>query len=117
MDLKLLGQNLRTKISTIIAVGAYLNMLLATFDPSIIADNPTAVHWYKILSAILAFCAWANSHYYNQDYTPEMDAHTKLGRQQKALRTYETSYVEEPEDSYIEEEIVAEESEVQNGEK
>lgn len=104
MNLKLLGQNLRTKISTIVAIGAYLNMVLATFDPSVIADNPTAVKVYQIVSAILALCAWINSHYYNQDFSVEMDAHTKLGRQEKQLRDHVPMTADEPEDSYIEEE-------------
>lgn len=103
MNLKILGQNLRTKISTIVAIGAYLNMVLATFDPTVIADNPTAVKVYQIASTIFALCAWINSHYYNQDFTPIMDAHTKLGREEKALQDVEVPYVEEPEDSYIEE--------------
>lgn len=103
MNLKLLGQNLRTKISTIVAIGAYLNMVLATFDPSVIADNPTAIKVYQWASMLFALCAWINSHYYNQDFTPIMDAHTKLGRQEKILQDFEAPYVEEPEDSFIEE--------------
>lgn len=103
MNLKILGQNLRTKISTIVAIGAYLNMVLATFDPTVIADNPTAVKVYQWASMLFALCAWINSHYYNQDFTPIMDAHTKLGREEKALQDVEVPYVEEPEDSYIEE--------------
>lgn len=103
-----IGKNLRTKISTIIAIGAYLNMLLATFDPSIIADNPKAMHIYQILSAIFAFCAWANSHYFNQDFTTIADAHTKLMREDKELQMYEAEYVEEPEDSFVEESEVRE---------
>lgn len=103
MNLKLLGQNLRTRISTIVAIGAYLNLVLAGFDPTVISDDPTIITIYKWVSAILALCAWINSHYYNQDYTPIMDAHTKLGREEKALQDVEVPYVEEPEDSYIEE--------------
>lgn len=105
-----IGKNLRTKISTIIAIGAYLNMLLATFDPSIIADNPTAMKVYQILSAILAFCAWANSHYYNQDFTPEAVTATITMRDEKTKRLREQELVPEPEDSYIEEsEVIADE--------
>ena len=96
-----IGQNLRTKISTIVAIGAYLNMCLATFDPSLIGDNKTAMTVYQILSAIFALCAWINSHYYNQDYTPEMDAYTQLGREAKKLRETPQEYVEEPEDSEV----------------
>lgn len=103
MNLKLLGQNLRTKISTVVAIGAYLNMVLATFDPSVIADNPTAIKVYQWASMLFALCAWINSHYYNQDFTPIMDAHTKLGREEKALQDFEAPYVEEPEDSFVEE--------------
>lgn len=105
-----IGKNLRTRISTIIAVGAYLNMLLATFDPSVISDNKKAMFVYQLVSAVLAFCAWANSHYYNQDFTVIADAHTKLMREDKELQLYDAEKVEEPEDSYIEEsEVIANE--------
>lgn len=103
MNTKFLGQNLRTKISTIVAIGAYLNMVLATFDPSVISDNKHAMLVYQILSMVFALCAWINSHWYNQDFTPIMDAHTKLGREEKKLQDFDAPYVEEPEDSYIEE--------------
>lgn len=82
-----IGKNKRTKISTIIAIGAYLNMLLATFDPSVIADNRTAMLIYQILSAVLALCAWVNSHYYNQDFTEAACEGTGHTRQIKAEMT------------------------------
>ena len=103
MNLKLLGQNLRTRISTIVAIGAYLNMVLAGFDPTVVSDDPTIITIYRWVSAILALCAWINSHYYNQDFTPIMAAHTQLGREEKKLQDFEAPYVEEPEDSYIKE--------------
>ena len=110
MNTKFLGQNLRTKISTLVAIGAYLNMVLATFDPSVISDNKTAMLIYQILSMVFALCAWVNSHWYNQDFTVEMDTHTKLGREAKKLRDYVPEKAEEPVDSYIEEsEVVADE--------
>lgn len=105
-----IGKNLRTKISTIIAIGAYLNMLLATFDPSVIADNKTAMIVYQILSAIFALCAWVNSHYYNQDFTPEASTATITMREAKKKRLLDQEYVEEPSDSYVEEsEVIADE--------
>lgn len=105
-----IGKNLRTKISTIIAIGAYLNMLLATFDPSVIADNKTAMIVYQILSAIFALCAWVNSHYYNQDFTPEASTSTITMREAKKKRLLDQEYVEEPIDSYVEEsEVIADE--------
>ena len=105
-----IGKNLRTKISTIIAIGAYLNMLLATFDPSIIADNKTAMIVYQILSAIFTLCAWVNSHYYNQDFTPEASTATITMREAKKKRLLDQEYVEEPSDSYVEEsEVIADE--------
>lgn len=99
-----IGKNLRTKISTLVAIGAYLNMLLATFDPSVIADNEVAVRVYQFLSAVLTLCAWINSHYYNQDFTVISDSHTKQMREEKELSSSPQEYIEEPEDSYIEEE-------------
>lgn len=105
-----LGIDLRTKISTIVAIGAYLNMLLATFDPSVIADNKTAMLIYQILSAIFALCAWVNSHYYNQNYTPEGITGTLITREMKEQCEEEQPTVEEPADSYIEEsEVIADE--------
>lgn len=101
-----LGIDLRTKISTLIAIGAYLNMLLATFDVSVISDDPKAMMVYKVLSAILAFCAWANSHYFNQNYTPEAITATIRLREAKEKRLWEQELVEEPEDSYVKEEEV-----------
>lgn len=101
-----LGLDIRTKISTIIAIGAYCNMLMATFDPSIIADNEQAMKVYQILSAIFALCAWINSHYYNQNYTPEMVVATIKGRDAKTKRLLDQPKVEEPEDAVIEEEEV-----------
>ena len=98
-----LGIDLRTKISTLVAIGAYLNMCLATFDPSIIADNHTAMLVYQILSAIFALCAWANSHYFNQNYTPEGMTGTIITREMKEHREDDQPIVEEPEDSYVEE--------------
>lgn len=105
-----IGKNLRTKISTIIAIGAYLNMLLATFDPSVIADNKTAMIVYQILSAIFALCAWVNSHYYNQDFSPEASTATITMREAKKKRLLDQEYIEEPSDSYVEEsEVTADE--------
>lgn len=105
-----IGKNLRTKISTIIAIGAYLNMLLATFDPSVIADNKTAMIVYQILSAIFALCAWVNSHYYNQDFSPEASTATITMREAKKKRLLDQEYIEEPSDSYVEEsEVIADE--------
>lgn len=101
-----LGIDLRTKISTLVAIGAYLNMILATFDPSVIADNRTAMLIYQILSAIFALCAWVNSHYYNQNYTPEAVTATITMREAKKKRLLDQELIEEPTDSYVEEEEV-----------
>lgn len=107
-----IGKDLRTKVSTLIAIGAYLNMLLASFDPSVISDNKTAMLIYQILSALFALCAWVNSHYYNQNYTPEAVVSTAKLRDAKKKRMMEQELVEEPEDSYIEEgEVIADEVE------
>lgn len=101
-----LGLDIRTKISTIVAIGAYCNMLMATFDPSIIADNEQAMRVYQILSAIFALCAWINSHYYNQDFTPEARVSTIKMRDAKTKRLLDQPQVEEPEDANIEEEVM-----------
>lgn len=105
-----IGKDLRTKVSTIVAIGAFMNLCLSHFDPSLIADNPKAVFIYQILSFIFAFCAWVNSHYFNQNYTPEATTATITMREAKKKRLLDQELVEEPEDSYIEEsEVIADE--------
>lgn len=64
----------------------------------------------KLAVAILAitYTAWKN-----HDFTVEGDTGTKITREMKTLRDFVPRNVEEPEDSFIEEE----ESEVQNGDE
>ena len=61
----------RTKIMTIVAVVAFVNMMLSVFDSSVLNEFPRAQIVYKILSAVFAAAAWACSHYFNQDFTEE----------------------------------------------
>lgn len=71
--------DLRTKISTIIAAIAYINGVFAMFymnvlqglDITILEGHPTAQKIYAIVSALGAGAAWLNSHYFNQNFTPE----------------------------------------------
>lgn len=99
-----MGKNIRTKISTLVAIIAYLNMVLSQMDISVVEQmfhgDPKALFAYKVLSAIIAAIAWANSHYYNQDFTVISDSYTKQMREEKILAsTVVPETVEEPEDS------------------
>lgn len=64
-----MGKDTRTKISTIVAIVAYLNFVLSQFDTSMFEGNPKLMVAYKIISALVAGVAWMNSHYYNQNFT------------------------------------------------
>lgn len=71
--------DLRTKISTVLAAIAYVNGVFAMFymtvlqniDVSILEGHPTIQKWYAIISAIGMGAIWLNSHYFNQNFTPE----------------------------------------------
>ena len=78
-----IGKNLRTKISTIVAIGAFLNMALAEFNPYLITSDERIITAYRVLSMLFAACAWINSHYYNQDFTDTASKHTGAMRQEK----------------------------------
>ena len=78
-----MGKDRRTKISTFIAVIAYLNFVLTQFDISLIEGSPKLMFVYKLISAIVAGLAWANSHYFNQNFTEEGLIGTGMTRQMK----------------------------------
>ena len=80
--------NIRTIISTIVSVLAYCNLLLAGFDTAILDGHPTAQIIYKVLSSVFALAAWANSHWFNQDFTEEACESTGYMRLVKAQRRY-----------------------------
>ena len=73
---------------------------------------------YNIISVAVTIIAGAFALYYNNDFTVEGATGTKITRQMKALRDFEPETVEEPEDSYVEDEdIFEDESEVEDGEE
>lgn len=59
---------------------------------------------YKVFSYLLTLGATAIALWYNNDFTPEATVGTALTRQMKATRNLGVETVEEPEDSWIEEE-------------
>lgn len=75
--------NRRTQISTIVAIVAYVNMVLAVMDVSAFDGHPKALFAYKVLAALFAAIAWVNSHYFNQDFTQIANEHTGRMRQEK----------------------------------
>ena len=94
-----LGQNPETRKQTLIAVITAIIDFLTAFHFIEFSDAQVQAI-YKLVLVFATMYAWGYcSHYRNNDYTPEMDAHTQLGRQEKALRDFVGSYVEEPEDA------------------
>jgi len=63
--------DLRTRISTIIAAIAYANVIFAQFDPAVLEGYPKLQMIYQVFSMVFAGAAWLNSHYFNQNFTPE----------------------------------------------
>lgn len=68
---------------------------------------------YKLFSYLLSLGAGAAALWYNNDFTVEADTHTKLMREEKALRDHLPITVDEPDDA----EVFEEESEVEHGDE
>ena len=104
------GMNAETRRQTIIAFITALIDFLTAFHIIEFSDEQIQAIYKLALCIVTAFVWGYCSHYKNNDFTPEMDAHTKLGREAKALREFVPEYVEEPEDSFEEEsEVIAHE--------
>lgn len=101
-----------TKIRTALAIATSVNMALATIDVAQFG-NEKATMAYKVISVIVNAVVVGLVAYYNNDYTVEGETGTKITREMKELRDFVPQNVEEPEDSFVEEE----ESEVEHGEE
>lgn len=99
--------NKGTKIRTIAFAIACVNQAISTVG-AVDFGNETANMIYKIISVAVTIIAGAFALYYNNDFTVEGSVGTKITREMKELRNYVPEYVEEPEDSYIEESEVGE---------
>ena len=92
-----------TKIRTALAVAiAFYTAVLKTD----VADfgNATANTIYQIVMKMATFVVIFLITYYNNDYTIEGHTGTQITREMKALKDHEWETVEEPADSFIEEE-------------
>lgn len=92
--------NTETKIRTIIAIAAVINIILIIFG---VFDFNL---FYKITSVIIMLVSWAMSHYYNNDYSPEHAEQTGLARLRKKSR--KNIIGEDFFDNYIEDIIIGE---------
>lgn len=115
---KYIGQDAETRKQTVMAVvTAIIDFLTAFHIIEFTDDQVQAI--YKLALCIVTAIVWGYcSHYKNNNYSPEAVVATIKLRDAKTKRMQEQPKVEEPEDSYIEdEEIIAEESEAQDGEE
>jgi hypothetical protein len=72
--------NTGTKIRTIVAIVAAINIILIIFG---VFDFNL---FYKIASVIIMFASWFASHYFNNDYSIEHAEQTGLARLRKKNR-------------------------------
>ena len=93
--------NRGTKIRTILAIATSLNTALMATDITGF-HNPSLDMAYKVVSIILNFIIVACVTYYNNDYTLEGEIGTLKTRELKLPKVQE--YVEEPDDSEVEDE-------------
>lgn len=96
-------KNRGTKIRTIAFAIACVNQAIASVG-AVDLGNATANLVYNIISLAFTIIAGAFALYYNNDFTVEGETGTKITREMKALKNYQGETVEEPADSFIEEE-------------
>jgi len=96
-------KNTGTKIRTIAFAIACVNQAIASVG-AVDLGNATANLVYNIISLAFTIIAGAFALYFNNDFTVEGATGTKITREMKALKNYEWETVEEPADSFIEEE-------------
>ncbi len=108
--LKYIGLDAETQKQTIIAfVTAVIDFLTAFHFIEFSDDQLQAI--YKMALCIVTAIVWGYcSHYKNNNYSPEAVVATAKLRDAKKKRMQEQELIEEPEDSYIEEdEVIADE--------
>ena len=92
-----------TIIRTVLVIATCFNTALMATDVAQF-NNPKLNLIYKVLSVIANFIIVFCATYFNNDFTVEGETGTKITREMKALKDHEWESVEEPADSYIEEE-------------
>ena len=115
---KYIGLDAETRKQTVMAVVTAIIDFLTAFHIIEFTDAQVQAI-YKLALCLVTAVVWGYcSHYKNNNYSPEAMVATIKLREAKELRMQEQPKVEEPKDSYIEdEEIIAEESEAEDGEK
>ena len=98
--------NKGTKIRTALRIVFSIYTAFCAWQVSINAlGDQLGVPWLAAVCAVIIVMSGVAvdvlTTYYNQDYTPEGEAGTKLTRQMKELREKVTETVEEPEDSEV----------------
>lgn len=106
MIYKYVGMDAETRRQTIIAViTAFVDFCTAFHIIEFTDDQVQAI--YKLVLCLVTAFVWGYcSHYKNNNYTPEMATATITGRDAKTKRLLDQEIVEEPKDSYVEEEEV-----------
>lgn len=106
MIYKYVGMDAETRRQTIIAViTAFVDFCTAFHIIEFTDDQVQAI--YKLVLCLVTAFVWGYcSHYKNNNYTPEMATATITGRNAKTKRLLDQEIVEEPKDSYVEEEEV-----------
>lgn len=97
-------KNTGTKVRTIAFAIACINQAIASVG-AVDLGNATANLVYNIISLAFTICAGAFALYFNNDFTIEGQTGTQVTREMKALKLHEWKTVEEPEDSYIDDDL------------
>ena len=92
-----------TILRTVLVIATCFNTALMATDITQF-HNPKLNLIYRVLSVIANFIIVFCATYFNNDFTVEGATGTKITREMKALKNYQGETVEEPADSFIEEE-------------
>lgn len=92
-----------TILRTVLVIATCFNTALMATDITQF-HNPKLNLIYRVLSVIANFIIVFCATYFNNDFTVEGETGTKITREMKALKNYQGETVEEPADSFIEEE-------------
>lgn len=106
---KYIGLDAETRRQTVIAVCTAVIDFLSAFHIIEFSDDQIQAIYKMALCLVTAFVWGYCSHYKNNNYTPEMVVATIKGRDAKEKRMLDQPYAEEPKDSYVEEEVIADE--------
>ena len=92
-----------TILRTVLVIATCFNTALMATDTTQF-HNPKLNLIYRVLSVIANFIIVFCATYFNNDFTVEGQTGTQITREMKALKDHEWETVEEPADSFIEEE-------------